>query len=582
MLTKRTQSARSYNHLKSLDAWNKRNKLFDYNSNSFIIFRFNTSPIKFIRTRNFVSKDEFSKYGKMKIDTNMLNGNFLSTNVANFMNMNHLPDIYDQPNLNKLRTIKTLVEKVDLSIALVKSRNNEFVLKSFPVIRTDILNKFELLGQLINTDTENADNDETRNMFRLFEQYIHAVDSIEDFYLDTGLFDNKKEKIREGIKMIKNSFTLIENSKEVIIGDFPSIEALETLYDFYNYICLNMIFRTYSEANAESIIGLFCNQLVLTKTAPGFCLTYGTFKTNSKENTQFIPSNMKPSLDEYTHGIPMQHIAIEKMEKTLFDLIDEGFFSLEFYDMETVCERYLDLILQVTMSLYSAQKKYGFVHNDLHARNIMIKYYDGPIVYCIDEKKINHADKIFPPDHFPRDEDGFIKFKLSTKLGFYNIIDFGMAIIKTPKYEINSRTVELIAKTHRVDNYNPYNFNNDILKMFVSMYDNDFHIKLLESFNSGNPSPEVITLTYIFEQVYTCHLADEDTMEWLFNVKEDKCGADDDCSLLFMFYGVYGYGDHPKCKNPNGAIPENLLKYFDIFCDPTIDMKKESLCYSIV
>ena len=59
---------------------------------------------------------------------------------------------------------------------------------------------------------------------------------------------------------------------------------------------------------------------------------------------------------------PTQLICMEKLEYTLDDLLDEE----ELADLE-----WLSILFQICFGLAVAQKKYQFVHNDLHSSNIM-------------------------------------------------------------------------------------------------------------------------------------------------------------------------------------------------------------------
>ena len=62
---------------------------------------------------------------------------------------------------------------------------------------------------------------------------------------------------------------------------------------------------------------------------------------------------------------PVNYCFMEKMDKTLDDLLDD------YYDMSE--EEWLSILFQITFGLAVSNKKYNFVHNDLHSSNIMFK-----------------------------------------------------------------------------------------------------------------------------------------------------------------------------------------------------------------
>ena len=69
---------------------------------------------------------------------------------------------------------------------------------------------------------------------------------------------------------------------------------------------------------------------------------------------------------------PTQLICMEKLEKTLDDLLDEGMLG----DKE-----WLSILFQICFGLAVAQKKFHFVHNDLHSSNIMFTPTDKTYLY---------------------------------------------------------------------------------------------------------------------------------------------------------------------------------------------------------
>ena len=110
-------------------------------------------------------------------------------------------------------------------------------------------------------------------------------------------------------------------------------------------------------------------------------------------------SNIKDDTFKYLclKDFPTQLICMEKLEKTLDDLLDEG----------SICEKeWLSILFQICFGLAVAQKKFNFVHNDLHSSNIMFTPTPNKFIYY----EINNK-----------------RYKIPTYGRITKIIDFGRA-----------------------------------------------------------------------------------------------------------------------------------------------------------
>jgi len=96
-------------------------------------------------------------------------------------------------------------------------------------------------------------------------------------------------------------------------------------------------------------------------------------------------------------NFPTQLICMEKLDLTLDDLLDEG-------SIDTT--EWLSILLQICFGLAVAQKKFHFVHNDLHSSNIMFSPTQQTFIYY-------EINKVF--------------YKIPTFGRITKIIDFGRA-----------------------------------------------------------------------------------------------------------------------------------------------------------
>ena len=481
----------------------------------------------------------------------------------------------------------------DITIAKVNyNANKQFVLKSFNVILEDIHMQYVLLSLLVEqTNPPEVVEKVLAYLFMEMRMYDPWVTFYRTFFIhEIEISKLANEKLNNAFYQINNTFSVdIEEGSGIEALTYlrsVDIESLLLLRDFYKYICLNMVLRSYSDANTESLAGLLCNKLVSQKITPGFGLIYTTFKTLVPFNEQGTLNYFKntpdiiPRIQQFK--VPIQHIAMEFMPMTLANLFAQGSFNYKKFSLEEVTLRYLDLIFQVTTTLYSAQNTFKYVHNDLHASNIMVSPFRGPMIYYIDEANLPQHKNIFDTRKFPRDSKGRIIFSNDAEIGIYKIIDHGRASVTG--FNILSDTAGLIASTYGIDDYPLNDYSIDLLRLFVEMFDSHFYTALLININEGRADIFQQTLHNLFQQVFSCNLRinGEKMFVWMFDVRNRECEGDIDCQRLFDWFGMYGLGNGPRCERTESATPENILRHFNIFCDPELDIDAEPFKFNML
>jgi len=121
--------------------------------------------------------------------------------------------------------------------------------------------------------------------------------------------------------------------------------------------------------------------------------------SNSDSDTQSKEQDNYDDCIAKIKKIPIQMLFIEKLEKTLEDLIDENISE----DVLLTC------IFQISFALTYLQKYFNFTHNDLHINNVMFSRTESKYLYY----KYNN-----------------IYYRVPTHGYIFKIIDFGRAIFK--------------------------------------------------------------------------------------------------------------------------------------------------------
>lgn len=407
----------------------------------------------------------------------------------------------------------------------------------------------------------------------------------EKYYLkraaDRGIFsDDELDRIKS-ILYIVTGDKYFEGSEYVIEkkGWFTSTRAsikldivnIDLVANFYKYISVDMLMSPSYDANNIVITGLLCNRLVVNYNTPGFTLTYGGFKTLvdiSMEEEKTLLSDVYYSLLDYESikddpeiaGLvrefraPLQHVLTEYSPLTLKSLIDNDYFNIKRHLLDTIVDRYYDFFWQITSSLYSAQKLLGFSHNNLHSQNIVVQPFKDPVTYCIPKENIELKDE-YGEDLFPEDDDGDAVFENTPEIGLFKITNFSQSSVM--EFSQKSLTPYYIAeKNNYTQTMNDKE--NDILTIFVDVFDFNFYQCLQERIENGTASKKAIQLYEFFRDIGSCSLKRKNKLNYLLKSKLEKicrvmditCGKRSSMSLF----------NESDCKND--ISPENLLAHF--------------------
>ena len=130
-------------------------------------------------------------------------------------------------------------------------------------------------------------------------------------------------------------------------------------------------------------------------------------------------------------NFPVQVIFLEKLEQTLEDLINDDDYTIS-------TDEWKSILFQICFGLSVAQKRFDFVHNDLHCENIMFQKTDleylyfefennkykiptfGKVVKIIDFGRATfyHNDTIYFSDQFDEDGDAEEQYDYPTDNSF--------------------------------------------------------------------------------------------------------------------------------------------------------------------
>ena len=115
-------------------------------------------------------------------------------------------------------------------------------------------------------------------------------------------------------------------------------------------------FETDEEFSHELYTGLLLDSII--EDAPNFAYTYGGF-----DCTAFL--NFEGNISGLCGNSPeKRYIALEN--------IDNSVTLKQYLEVRPETDEVISLFLQMTMSLFVANEKLGFTHNDLHTNNIML------------------------------------------------------------------------------------------------------------------------------------------------------------------------------------------------------------------
>ncbi len=353
------------------------------------------------------------------------------------------------------------------------------------------------------------------NLFCLFMKYLEAnpkyiMDKLEEIY-DKELIFTKYDK---KVKIYSMNYKKLNIDKIFLIKFW--VNDIVSIDEFYN----------------ESLVSITAINKVRKKLL-NFSTIYGIIEDFEYENKKYLVS-----FYEYIDGKPLSKFIRSSSEK----------------DLDCI-------ILQVIYALAYVHKNYGFVHNDLHGENILIKELDK-------EYNIPYYDK--------DDKLFYIKSKYLPI-----IIDFELSCVKYKKNIISlqdDRRGELIINGS-CDMYDTILFivytlfyikNNenlrskmyekymDILKKFtnnsISLKFNDIRTEIVKKYNNNNNSQWINVSTYEFIDFLKEEFIFRETN---YNVKDNIKNVEN------VAKGIEEYLEIPKNKKFNDILNEFADKIGD-------------------
>lgn len=179
----------------------------------------------------------------------------------------------------------------------------------------------------------------------IFDKNKHTLFDIEEIEIDMDDSDTCSD--------------ISHNSLEIISNDILNLESIDNVRsEIENISSLEDLKETYKPNNS--------NTVKITDIDNNY-----NFTDIIDDNNTFKFINLK--------DFPTQLIFIEKLEYTLDDLMENEDIS---------DEEWLSILFQICFGLAVVQKKYNFVHNDLHSSNIMFSKTQQEFLFFEINKKI--------------------------------------------------------------------------------------------------------------------------------------------------------------------------------------------------
>lgn len=536
------------------------------------------SPCKIYETSN-----RYSKYYKcgIKIDPYIVNNKFLEESDWKGIDIETLPIYENASKVENLFNLQNIEQEDEMDTSykmhfIYDGHRRKYTLKRINIIKPCVYTKYILLK----TYFESFSTYEKNIILKELINQLEYIGEEELIYMNMYGFDDMNDIIFHISNMYESAFSSPDS------GEFS--DNLMKLYNFYKYICLFNIITSFSLTNNNIHIMYICNQLVLDKKSPSFSLIYSSFKTNDP----FIFDNFNISINRTLKNLckkcfddniyPSQYIAYESSDMSLRELLQTSYFNYRMQDFQKICKRYLVIYAQIIFALFTAQKTYGYVNNNLTVDNIMVKLFTGSLYYSIHEDELNYFNDIFPSDRFIRNKRGYVIFKLKTDVGICKITNHEQASIQfAPSHSKLSRisSIENLFEfqNNELPKYDHENFNNDLLKFFIDLYDENFFDILFRRHERGISSKLERQIIDINEQVFYCKNDDDDIFEVM-----GECQDDEECKLIFNKFGMYGFGQEPVCDIKRQRIPDTLIKHFYTFSRPKTKLKSHKLCFKMV
>lgn len=373
--------------------------------------------------------------------------------------------------------------------------------------------------------------------------------------------------------------------------DLDNEDTVSLLLALYRRMCVEEVLSNNSDSNVDVLVSWLCSDLVLERRTPAFPLLYASFKTDdplSSKNGLYpegfdesVLGSFRYDVTKYTY--PHQYMAIEKLDFTLYELLRSPMFKMGDVPLQVLCRRYMSVIGQLVLALFTAQKSINYTSNDLHSQNVMVSEYVGDIYYSVNLDDLPNLREIFPKKLFKTDAHGNIVLIIDTDFGICKIIDQGRANVDVDGVKVGSRTTNFVAEQYGIYDYDPLDPNNDLLRILVEIYDNEFVTHLIERQRQNLSTPTEANLLKLFRQAFQCKRNEQGVIESLFKVRKDQCKNKAICNQSFDYFNKFGFGTGDMvCTITDKTTPDSLMPYLSMYNCNNCNKEDLKLCYSMI
>ncbi len=330
-----------------------------------------------------------------------------------------------------------------------------------------------------------------------------------------------------------------------IVGDRRAIRANQR--DNISQLA-RQYYNTASESYVDNIGYFLTSNLVEKLISPGFALMYGSQR--AYDGGYFSGKDELTFSQQINANFPVQLTLIQRLDKSVYDLIVDGFFKRrtvgrarrDIVDSLLDWDKALAMLAQVVFALGAAQEKLGFVHNDLHSRNVLTERVDPnemPHLYFV-----RKSSSLVEPEDPELARNRPIYYRIPTFGVIYKIIDFGRSTFS------NGNQVE---GSHELDdvwggqNYvNVHNYNSDLIQ---------FCSNLAGQMEFG-PDDVRSEFALMLADILTCDTRPDPIPLW----KQDCDDSDDPLSLVPGQYRDIVQRVTPR--DATGPTPRRICKYY--------------------
>lgn len=317
-------------------------------------------------------------------------------------------------------------------------------------------------------------------------------------------------------------------------------------------------------AYIDALVTYIGSKLVENNLSPAFPLLYGTFRVL---DSNFFDAATESILGKEVQNIPMQVIIEEKLSGGLKDLLtSSGWLFVDSLNAVKQIQRrqsatfnirhLVSVFAQIVFGLFSAQKIFNFVHNDLHWQNIM--YEEVPATHAI----------------YYKSEDNSI-YKIPTYGKLLKFIDFGRSRINVDNLELFS------AETLEVDpRWSVDSFNNDLLRItsviLLHVLPGGYEISAI------SPVEEVMRtqMNKFLDHVIQCGPSwkKQSIFEDVDMCVKNKYGKQSDQACWREEFSVGPFTRESTCNN---AIPAENIHFFEFLKVNPRDVPADAIIYPL-